>query len=492
MDAAELILYVSVGAMIYFLIMEISKPKQGSQKIMNWIFIIAILLFIAWVGYSYYRSQQKLGSVDITGGDTNNRKDDYDDMEVDNEPIVNTKPPLVYNKVTKNINIRNSPTSNGSQLKYDDFKNWYLQSQFLEEFHKSIIMGFRLKYNKLNELRKKYLRDLKILGSGNDLGNIFTPNSIDENKTIRKNIEFIETLLDEIKSKLKTTTIKSVKAGLISCISDPVNGIETLIGREDIKDFLALQLYSFSRNPRIFLSNFQNMALYGHAGVGKTKLAHVIGHVYASCGILIRNHVHVITKQSLTTSYVNESGRKTRNILMSNLESVVFIDEAYDLGPNTTLIGTLDHGTEAIAELVNFIDKMIGLSIIIVAGYKDEMEARFMTANEGLPRRFPHKITLEPYSSDELTYILLNCLKNSCPDLIITPEQGNYIYTMVDYLNNKGVFKNQGGDMLNLSSFIARLSYGSPNKTWNRDYEELVKSGINSFLYPAGKSVEVL
>lgn len=197
----------------------------------------------------------------------------------------------------------------------------------------------------------------------------------------------------------------------------------------------------------------------------------------------------------MTTAYVNESAKMTRKLLLANLEAVVFVDEAYDMTPPPTVFGNgIDHGHEAVTEMVNFIDKMKGLSIIIVAGYEDEMEKRFMKANEGLPRRFPHKLILQSYGSKELTDILIKFLLTICPELKFTEFQGNYLYTIISYINKQhpDMFKNQAGDMDNLSGFIARAVYGSIGKIWPRDGEEIILNGVNAFLSRKGVSLELL
>jgi len=338
----------------------------------------------------------------------------------------------------------------------------------------------------LNTLKKKLNKDLKVMTSTkqeNDIMDLL--NKSQDTKVITNTIHKITELLTEIDSKIKRVDETYTRNNLSLALYDCTNGIESLTGRDNIKNFLALQLYTFSKNPNIFFSNFQNIAIYGPSGIGKTKLAQVIGHVYSVSGILIRNHVHMITKNSLTTSFVNESGKMTYNLLMANLGSLVFIDEAYDLAPQKTLIGSvIDHGSEAITEMVNFLDKMVGLSIVVVAGYQQEMETRFMTANQGLPRRFPNIIILTNYTSIELSNLLLKFLSESCPDLSITNHHGDYVYTLINQLieHHPNLFSNQAGDMYNLSSCLSQSIYGSIDKTWNTDSPELINNGFNKYL----------
>lgn len=137
---------------------------------------------------------------------------------------------------------------------------------------------------------------------------------------------------------------------------------------------------------------------------------------------------------------------------------------------------------------------MKGLSIIIVAGYEDQMKERFMNANEGLPRRFPHILTLKSYNSKELTNILIKFLLNNCPDLKFTEKHGNYLFTIINYLNkeNSKIFETQAGAMKNLSNSIATSIYSTPDRKWSHDHEEIILNGVNGYLAQNNVSLEML
>jgi SpoVK/Ycf46/Vps4 family AAA+-type ATPase len=171
-------------------------------------------------------------------------------------------------------------------------------------------------------------------------------------------------------------------------------------------------------------------------------------------GILATNKLVIATKQNLIGEYIGQSAPKTRNLLANILEGVLFIDEAYTLTPCDK--GNKDtYSEEAIGELINFIDKFIGCLIVIVAGYKDKMNDCFLTFNEGISRRFPKVIDLIPYSSDDM-YKIFETFFNETFDIskIFTKKQREFIKSIIAALNNKQVFNNQAGDMLNLSKVI--------------------------------------
>lgn len=504
LDIIEIAAYISLGLLLYTFLLELSKPKKGAQKWMTWIFILFIGLIIGYFIWLYFKNQDKK---------KNEKKDgitmDLDDEEAGDSDILESEsePEKIveftqedYKPELKDFVLVDGASFEGGQIKYEDFKLWYLTPEFLQKYTNAIKQGFRLKKHRLMEVKRQFMADLRALKKEDKPKDALSGllSKLDRNedtKMLESTINEINSLLKEIKKRETSLSLDNTRKGLIMALTDRNNGIDSLVGRNEIKNELVAKLYAFSQNPRIFLSNFQNMAIYGPSGVGKTKLAKVIGHVYSKCGILIRDHVHIVTKQSLTTAYVNESAKMTRRLLLANLESIVFIDEAYDLTPPPTILGNgLDHGYEAITEIVNFIDKLKGLSIIIVAGYKNQMEERFMKANEGLPRRFPHILTLKPYNSKELTDILIKFLLSNSPDLKFNQKHGNYLFTIVNYLNkeNPKLFETQAGSMENLANAIATATYSSPGRQWSKDYEEITLSGVNTYLAQNNISLEML
>ena len=87
---------------------------------------------------------------------------------------------------------------------------------------------------------------------------------------------------------------------------------------------------------------------------------------------------------------------------------VLFIDEAYSLyNPNTPS----DFGHEAIDTMVQYMDTMRDEVMVIVAGYKKEMETFIRDANPGLASRFKTVINFEDYSPSELFEILMSMIR---------------------------------------------------------------------------------
>lgn len=292
--------------------------------------------------------------------------------------------------------------------------------------------------------------------------------------------------LDElIKLLSKKITPSKIKKDLQEAIYDPTRGLESLVGRNPIKNKLVSQLYAFSQNWKVFSGNFYNYALMGRSGTGKTRLGQVISFVFAKSGILATDHIYIVSRADLVGQYIGQTAPRTRSLLLSSLEGCIFIDEAYQLSRGCNK----DFGHEAITEIVNFSDKYVGMSIIIVAGYQDMMKEEFFPSNEGLERRFPHQLILGDYTNSQLTDILIAFVDKSIP---LSDSARNILFTMIVKVSQDipTAFDKQAGDMLNLGGAILISIYSSPRMKW-KDGDTLnnvciLSQAFNKFLQTKG------
>jgi hypothetical protein len=228
-----------------------------------------------------------------------------------------------------------------------------------------------------------------------------------------------------------------------------------------------------------------------------TAIAKVLAFVFSRVGILARGTVKIATRTELVGQYIGQTAPRTRSVLVETLEGILFIDEAYQLTqcPDEK-VGSKDFGGEAVTEIVNFLDKYIGMSIVIVAGYEGVMTRCFMTFNEGLPRRFPFRYVLSPYSDAELTDILVNNLKRKVPeDVKIDDETSNFLFSMITKLRTEvpDSLKNQAGDMLNLSAQLNKSITSSFKIRWQNGNLShnipIMLVGFDDFLNTKGYNV---
>lgn len=300
-------------------------------------------------------------------------------------------------------------------------------------------------------------------------------------------------LLDEIVATLATRRLSLTPATVKKGLEKACRAMRKLIGRHQIKDYLLRMLYSMSRSYKSMIGTFRNIAIYGPSGVGKTEVARMIAGVYTNSFILATDNLRIATRDDFVGSWGGQTTPKTKAVLFNTIEGVLFIDEAYKLAPTTEYdVG----GSDAIVEMINFLDKYIGDNVVIVAGYTREMEESFMGYNEGMSRRFPTKFTLDYYTPTELANICISILMKLKPDDVILGERArNVIFSYIDKLvkkyGNEYVFSNQGGDMLNLAEKISGYITFSRDEWVNSDAgspknDELIREGVIEFLEMKG------
>ncbi|MDR3287991.1 MAG: AAA family ATPase [Peptococcaceae bacterium] len=143
-----------------------------------------------------------------------------------------------------------------------------------------------------------------------------------------------------------------------------------------------------------------HMIFRGNPGTGKTTVARLISRLFKELGFLQKGHVIECERADLVGEYIGHTAQKTREQIKKALGGVLFIDEAYSLARG----GGKDFGKEAIDVLVKAMEDNKENLILILAGYRQEMEC-FLQTNPGLRSRFPIHIDFPDYTLDELVAI---------------------------------------------------------------------------------------
>lgn len=189
-------------------------------------------------------------------------------------------------------------------------------------------------------------------------------------------------------------------------LDDARNNLNELVGLDEVKnefDQLIDDALINRRRAEVGLPekrSTMHLVFTGDPGTGKTTVAHELARAYNALGLIPEENVEVATRADLVGEYSGQTAAKTRKKFNKAKGGVLFIDEAY------SLVNSEDDsfGFEAVDELVNLSEENRDNTIVILAGYPQDMR-RLMSANPGLKSRFPRTINFPNYSGEELSEI---------------------------------------------------------------------------------------
>jgi SpoVK/Ycf46/Vps4 family AAA+-type ATPase len=209
---------------------------------------------------------------------------------------------------------------------------------------------------------------------------------------------------------------------------------------------------------------YLHMVITGAPGGGKTTVSKIIGNIYKNMDILSKNGIFRIAgRDDLVGQYLGETAIKTKKLLTSCLGGVLFIDEAYSLGP-----GQKDkdsYSKECVDTLCGFLSEHKNDFCCIIAGYEEEIKKCFFAINPGLERRFPWVHKIDVYDEEDLTKIFLKLIKKINWNL---HSDVDVKYLIEFFKNNKEYFKNSGGDIEN---FISKIKMCHSLRVFSLDKE---------------------
>lgn len=130
-----------------------------------------------------------------------------------------------------------------------------------------------------------------------------------------------------------------------------------------------------------------HMALMGSPGTGKSTVARLFGDILREDGLLPKGHFVKVDVSELVGEFVGSTRPKTRAVCERARGGVLFIDEAYGLMSGDNSHGDVDYGKEAIEVLIQFMEDNDD-SLVILAGYTEEIMHLINEGNKGFRRRF--------------------------------------------------------------------------------------------------------
>lgn len=215
---------------------------------------------------------------------------------------------------------------------------------------------------------------------------------------------------------------------------DPYAELDDLIGLNSVKkevrslaNFVKVQKQREAQGLKTAKVSY-HLVFYGSPGTGKTTVARIVGRIYKDLGVLKKGHTVETDRGGLVAKYMGQTALKTDTVIQQALDGVLFIDEAYSLVPENG--NGQDYGQEAIATLLKRMEDYRDRLVVIIAGYKNEMQ-RFIDSNPGLQSRFNRYIDFPDYSGAELTDIFKMYMKKNQYNLADGAEE--YLKEQFEY-----------------------------------------------------------
>ena len=335
----------------------------------------------------------------------------------------------------------------------DDIKTKDIINDRLKEENEILL----IKNNKLsteNYSLKKRKRENKINIDNDYINNIIVKkprkyryitkkNRDNKIKELFKSFKSIKDIIMLKNSKYMYDFIRNDKYYKLLKLVPILEKIDNIIGMENIKKEIYNMICYYIHNLHNS-KELNHIVITGQPGVGKTTLAKYLGELYCSLGFLENKTFVKARRSDLIAEYLGQTAIKTQKVIDSAEGGVLFIDEVYSLG---NMKKGDSYAKECIDTInLNLTEKSDKL-LVIIAGYKEDINTCFFNYNKGLERRFSLRFDISAYKYNELFDIFKKFVSDSN-------------YELSDKITNELIKKNyeyfksgMAGDMMTLLKY---------------------------------------
>ena len=221
---------------------------------------------------------------------------------------------------------------------------------------------------------------------------------------IEKN--YVSSCEDEIFENMDSTGLPTIPEDIFDDIVDKRNymdELQALVGIRAAKDQVK-KILAFAKMRKAMEENGEhlepitlNMEFVGNSGTAKTTVARIVAGLLKEIGIITTGKFIEVGRANLVAQYVGQTAPMVQNVFQKAKGGVLFIDEAYSLLEERRG----EFGDEAINMIVQEMENNRKDTIVIFAGYPDEMD-EFFLRNPGLRSRVPFRVNFEDYNVEEM------------------------------------------------------------------------------------------
>ena len=174
---------------------------------------------------------------------------------------------------------------------------------------------------------------------------------------------------------------------------------------ESLKNLIANTRRQKEETGHSAIPVYPHMVFMGNPGTGKTTVARLVAQWFREENVLSKGTFISATVGDIVGQYVGETRIKAQALCERAKGGMLFIDEAYGLREDRTGHGA-NYTAEAVEVLIQYMTKPDFM--LVLAGYKHEMEDLLMNSNPGLRSRIndDQLIMFDDYEPSELVKIL--------------------------------------------------------------------------------------
>ena len=279
-----------------------------------------------------------------------------------------------------------------------------------QKVDKDSIDNLELGVRSYNALKKANITSIKRLLEMSDMELLKIRNlgrkCISEIRTqlIEKN--YVSSYEDQFFENMDSAGLPAIPEDIFDDIADKRNymdELQALVGIRDAKDQVK-KILAFAKMRKAMEEKGErlepitlNMEFVGNPGTAKTTVARIVAGLLKEIGIIKTGKFIEVGRADLVAKYVGQTAPMIQNVFQRAKGGVLFIDEAYSLLEE----GRGGFGDEAINMIVQEMENNRKDTIVIFAGYPDEMD-EFFLRNQGLRSRVPFRVNFEDYNVEEM------------------------------------------------------------------------------------------